>query len=270
MSESSTRYPSRGGNAVAGRLLPPVLVFVVVMILAEAVIRGLGVKPYVVPRPSAVLGALWEKRDLLDALWTTTQGALLGFAASAVFGTLAAIGLASSSWARRAFYPYTLFFQTVPLVAVAPLLIFWFDPGLTSVAVCAFIVSVFPVIANALTGLRSTDPALLDLFRLYGAGPISRLWKLQLPSALPSLFTGLRVAAGLAVIGTVVAEFLVSPLGQDEGLGVRIANAARNGQTATVFAAVLLASFLGLALFGAINLAGSLLLRRWHASERAR
>jgi NitT/TauT family transport system permease protein len=209
-----------------------------------------------------------ERADLLDGLWTTAQGALLGFAASAVIGTLAAIALASSAWARRAFYPYTLFFQTVPLVAVAPLLIFWLNPGLTSVAVCAFIVSVFPVIANTLTGLRSTDPALLDLFRLYHAGPLARLWKLRLPSALPSFFTGLRVAAGLAVIGTVVAEFLVGTLGAGEGLGVRIASAARNGHTDRVFAAVLLASFLGLALFGAINLAGMLLLRRWHASER--
>jgi NitT/TauT family transport system permease protein len=137
------------------------------------------------------------------------------------------------------------------------------------VAVCAFIVSVFPVIANTLTGLRSTDPALLDLFSLYHAGPWARLWKLRLPSALPSLFTGLRVAAGLAVIGTVVAEFLVATLGPQEGLGIQIANAGKNGHLDRVFAAVLLASFLGLALFGAINLAGLLLLRRWHASERS-
>ncbi len=127
--------------------------------------------------------------------------------------------------------------------------------------------SVFPVIANTLTGLRSTDPALLDLFRLYHAGPLARLWKLRLPSALPSLFTGLRVAAGLAVIGTVVAEFLVATLGPNEGLGIRIASAGKYGHLDVVFAAVLLASFLGLALFGAINLAGMLLLRRWHASE---
>ncbi len=257
-------------NAFLAQFLPPTLVLIVSAGAVECLVAVLGIKPYLLPRPSLVIATLFRERaDLLNGLWTTAKGALLGFAASAVIGTLSAIALASSIWARRAFYPYTLFFQTVPLVAVAPLLIFWLDPGLTSVAVCAFIVSVFPVIANTLTGLRSTDPALLDLFRLYHAGPFARLLKLRLPSALPSLFTGLRVAAGLAVIGTVVAEFLVGTLGAGEGLGVRISNAAKNGHTDRVFAAVLLASFLGLALFGAINLAGLFLLRRWHASEQS-
>ena len=263
------RFRPRRPNPFLTHFLPPALVLIVSAGLVEALAAGLGLKPYLLPRPSAVLATLFRERaDLLDGLWTTAKGALLGFSASAVIGTISAIALASSVWARRAFYPYTLFFQTVPLVAVAPMLIVWLNPGLTSVAVCAFIVSVFPVIANTLTGLRSTDPALLDLFRLYHAGPLARLWKLRLPSALPSIFTGLRVAAGLAVIGTVVAEFLVGTLGAGEGLGVRISNAAKNGHTDRVFAAVLLASFLGLALFGAINLAGLLLLRRWHASER--
>ena len=155
-------------------------------------------------------------------------------------------------------------------MAVAPLLIYWFDPGLGSVAILRVYRVGFSGIANTLTGLRSTDPVLLDLFKLYGSGPSARLWKLQLPSALPSMFTGLRVAAGLAVIGTVVAEFLVGTIVEHEGLGVKIYNASRNGHTDRVFAAVLLASILGSVLFGAVNLAGSMFLRRWHASERGR
>ncbi len=135
-------------------------------------------------------------------------------------------------------------------------------------ALSSFIVSVFPVIANTLAGLLSTDPALEDLFRLYEAGRWARLWKLKLPSALPSIFTGLRIAAGLAVIGTVVGEFLVGLFGPGEGLGVRIISAKKTGHTDIVFAAVLIASLLGLAMFAAINLAAKLLLRRWHASEQ--
>jgi NitT/TauT family transport system permease protein len=180
----------------------------------------------------------------------------------------AAIILAASPWIRRAFYPYTLFFQTVPIVAIAPLLVIWFDAGLVSVSMSAFIVSVFPVIANTLAGLLSTDPALLDLFQLYRAGPIQRLWKLRLPYALPSIVTGMRVAAGLAVIGTVVGEFLVGTLGDAEGLGVKIVGAMKTGHTDKMFAAVLIASLLGLALFAAVNGVGHLLLRRWHTSEQ--
>jgi NitT/TauT family transport system permease protein len=116
--------------------------------------------------------------------------------------------------------------------------------------------------------LLSTDPALEDLFRLYGASRWARMWKLKLPTALPSIFTGLRVAAGLAVIGTVVGEFLVGLFGPGEGLGVRIVSAKKQGRTDEVFAAVLIASLLGLAMFAAINLAAKMLLRHWHASER--
>jgi NitT/TauT family transport system permease protein len=183
---------------------------------------------------------------------------------------IAAIALSGSSLVRRAFYPYTVFFQTVPIVAIAPLLVIWFDAGLTSVAVSAFIVSVFPVIANTLAGLMSTDPALEDLFRLYGASAWARLWKLKLPAATPNIVTGLRVAAGLAVIGTVVGEFLVGVFGAGEGLGVRIVSAKKMGRTDELFAAVLIASLLGLAMLAAINLAGRLLLRHWHASEQDR
>ena len=132
----------------------------------------------------------------------------------------------------------------------------------------AFIVSVFPVIANAINGLLSTDPALVDLFRLYGARRLDALWKLRLPSALPGLFSGLRVAAGLAVIGTVVAELLVGQIGEGAGLGVAITTAAKYGRTDRMFAGVLLTSLLGLALFAGVNLAGHRLLRRWHASEK--
>ena len=237
--------------------------------LLEAYVRLRDVPMFLLPPPSAVLRTLARDRShLLAALWTTALAAGIGFAASTVTGILAAVALSASPLVRRAFYPYTLFFQTVPIVAIAPLLVVWFGAGLQSVAISAFIVSVFPVIANTMTGLLSTDPALADLFRLYGAGPVASLWKLRLPSALPSLFTGLRVAAGLAVIGTVVGEFLVGLLGEDEGLGVKVIGAMRNGRTDRMFAAVLLASLLGLALFAAVNFAGNRLLCRWHASER--
>jgi len=257
-------------HSLFAALWPPIAVLIIVCAILEELGRSGAVPRFLLAPPSAVGEFLIHHRaDLLISLWTTAQAALIGFAASAILGILAAIALASSPLIRRAFYPYTVFFQTVPIVAIAPLLVIWFGPGLASVAVSAFIVSVFPVIADTLTGLLSTDPALIDLFHLYKASSWARLWKLRLPAALPSILTGLRVAAGLAVIGTVVGEFLVGLLGAGEGLGVRIVSAKKMGRIDELFAAVLVASLLGLAMFTAINLAGRLLLRHWHASERA-
>ncbi len=250
-------------------ILPPLVVFGLIVAGLEYIVTARSIPSYELPKPSEVWQTLIEDRvDLTAALWTTAKASLMGFGASIVVGILAAVALAGSRWIRRAFYPYTIFFQTVPIVAIAPMLVIWWDAGLTAVSISAFIVSVFPVIANTTAGLLSTDPALVDLFTLYGGGPITRLWKLRLPYALPSIFSGLRVASGLAVIGTVVGEFLVGTLGDEEGLGVRIVNAGKNGRTDRVFAAVLAASLLGLAMFAAVNLVGHLTLRRWHASEQ--
>lgn len=250
-------------------IIPPLIVFVVVVIALEIYLRAADVKPYLMAYPSQIADAFHtHANELFPALGWTALSALCGFACSGVVGVLSAIVLASSSLLRRAIYPYTVFFQTVPIIAIAPLLTFWLSAGIGPVAVCAFIVSVFPVIANTLTGLLSTDPALRDLFKLYGAGPVATIWRLRLPAALPSLFTGLRVAAGLAVIGTVVAEFLVGQIMNQAGLGVLIVDGIHQSHLDTAFAAVLLASMLGLAMFAAVNLAAKLSLRRWHASER--
>jgi NitT/TauT family transport system permease protein len=249
-------------------VLPPLVVLLIVLALAEAVIVMRGIPRYLLPRPTDVVHSIaTDWRDLLASLWITARAALIGFGASVIFGLLIALLLSTSRLVQRAFYPYTIFFQTVPIVAIAPLLVIWFNPGLQSVAICAFIVSVFPVIANALTGLLSTDPALRDLFRLYGAGAMATLWKLKLPSALPNIYTGMRIAAGLAVIGTVVGEFVAGSL-DEQGLGIVVVESAKLSRMDKVFAAVLAASLLGLLMLSAVNLASWLTLRRWHASEQ--
>lgn len=256
------------GPSIFAQIWPPIVVLMVA-VLALQIAAAILNEPFLLPRPAAVARVMIQRSDQLAAsLWTTAEAALIGFFASAIAGVGIGMVLSASPLVRRAIYPYTVFFQTVPIVAIAPLLMIWCGPGLGAVALSAFIVSVFPVIASTLSGLLSTDPALEDLFRLYGASRWARLWKLKLPSALPSIFTGLRVAAGLAVIGTVVGEFLVGLFGPGEGLGVRIVSAKKTGRTDEVFAAVLIASLLGLAMFAAINLAAKLLLRHWHASEQ--
>ncbi len=246
------------------RALPPIIVFIVAVLLLELLVRALHVRPGFLPPPSAVAQSfVREGAHLWVALSETAQGALTGFALSCAVGIILAVLLSSASWVQRAFYPYTIFFQTVPVIAIAPLLVIWCGYGLPTVIASAFIVSVFPIIANTLSGLLSTDPALRDLFRLYGAGRFSTMMKLRLPYALPNIMTGLRISAGLAVIGAVVGEFIGGG-----GLGTVVSVAGRNQRTDTAFAAVLLASMLGLAMVAVVNLLSHLTLAHWHASER--
>jgi NitT/TauT family transport system permease protein len=242
---------------------PPAITFVIVVLGWEGAVRAFSVPVFLVPPPSAVLGAAWlERVNLLRSLLTTAEGACLGFLLSISVGSLVGVLFSLSRWLERGLYPYALFLQTVPIVAVAPLLVLWFGPGLCAVAVSAFIVSVFPIIANTLAGLRSVDPRLSDLFRLYGAGLADTVLKLRLPSAIPSMLTGYKVASGLSVIGAIVGEFVAGFSEGNAGLGITVLSAYRQLRTDLLFAAVLLASLLGLSLFALVSGASTLLLRR--------
>ena len=182
-------------------VIPALIPLLLVIAAAELAVRYGLVKSYLVPAPSSVLRAMIESRvELFGALLTTSVSALVGFLLSTVAGIAIAVFLSSSRAIQRAFYPYAVFFQTVPIIAIAPLLVIWFGYGTRTVVASAFVVSIFPVIANTLSGILSTEPALLDLFRLYGASTLVTLFKLRFPAALPQILTGLRVASGLAVI----------------------------------------------------------------------
>lgn len=247
-------------------LLPALVPLVVVLPLLEWVVRSELVPAFLVPTPSSVLRAARDDfTELASATLQTTLGALGGFLLSAVVGVSAAMLLAASVWVQRALYPYAVFLQTVPIIAIAPLLVIWIGFDLRTVVASAFIVSIFPVIANTLTGLLSTDASLRDLFRLYGAGSLVTLFKLRLPFALPNVFTGLRIAAGLCVVGAIVGEFITGG-----GIGGVIDVARTQQDVNKIFACLLIGSFLGIVLFGLVNLASWLALRRWHASEASR
>ncbi|MET0789971.1 MAG: ABC transporter permease [Polyangiaceae bacterium] len=265
MSEPLRQRASRT-HEIASVALPPALTFVIVIALWEGAVRALAVPAFLVPPPSAVLRAVWTERSALgSSLLTTAEGACLGFLLSACLGTLLGLLFSLSRWLERGLYPYALFLQTVPIVAVAPLLVLWFGPGLRAVSVSAFIVSVFPIIANTVAGLRSVDPRLTDLFRLYGAKLADTVLKLRLPTAIPSIMTGFKVASGLSVIGAIVGEFVAGFSEGNAGLGITVLTAYRQLKTDLLFAAVLLASLMGLTLFALVSGANALLLRRLRA-----
>lgn len=249
--------------------LPPLVAAIVFFLAWEVLVAQLHVKPFLLPAPSAIAKAAYaERKLLLSATQVTAETALAGFGLSAVVGVLVAIVLASSRLVERALFPYALVLQTVPIVAIAPLLVLWFGVGARAVTASAFIVSVFPVITNALAGLRSVDPNLRDLFRLYGASRLARLFRLELPWATPNIATGLRVACGLAVIGAIVGEFVAGFAEEDQGLGIVVLTSYRQLRTDLLFAAVGGSALLGLALFAAVTIASHVVLRRWHASAK--
>ena len=175
---------------VMRNVLPPIVPMVVVTFAAEIAVRQAWLPAFLVPAPSSVIASMFrDAPELWRATFDTAIAALVGFGMSAILGGLIAIALSSAPWVQRAFYPYAVFFQTVPIIAIAPLLVIWFGWNRTVVA-SAFIVSIFPVIANTLTGLLSTDLPLRDLFQLYNANRVATLFKLRLPFALPHILTG--------------------------------------------------------------------------------
>ena len=243
-------------------VVPPIVPMIIVTLVAELAVRLAWVPSFLIPAPSSVILSLfYDWPDLWRAALDTMIAAVVGFVLSAVMGILIAVVLSSSAWIQRAFYPYAVFFQTVPIIAIAPLLVIWVGWDRTVVA-SAFIVSIFPVIANTLSGLLSTDLALRDLFRLYNAKRLVTLLKLRIPFALPHVLTGLRIAAGLAVIGAIVGEFITGA-----GIGGSIIVSRQQNRVDKVFAGLILASLLGIVLFMVINFISWLALRHWHASE---
>jgi NitT/TauT family transport system permease protein len=260
---------SRRLRDVAARLVPPLCAAVAMLVLWELWVRWTNPPRFLFCAPSEIWrGATARAGELGMATWKTTVAVVWGFALSAVVGVSTGVILSSNRLLERALYPFTVILQTVPLVAIAPMLVIWLHAGVQAVSVCAFIVSLFPIITNTLTGIRSIPSPQVELFWLYGARWWAVLFKLKLPGAVPNIMAGLRIAAGLAVIGAVVGEFVAGELGADRGLGIVVVVAAKQGELPMLFAAVALASLLGVAMVGAVNAAAYLLMYRWHVSQR--
>lgn len=241
------------------RVLPPLIPFVLFVLVAEFLVQKNIVPSYILPAPSSVYESLnTDFAEYRGALTDTLGAAFVGLTAACIAGVASALLLSSSDWTERALYPYATFFQTVPIVSIAPLLVIWFGFGFKTVAISAFIVSIFPIIANTLAGLKFTDPALLDLFKLYGAGGFKTLFKLRLPFAVPQILVGIKISAGLSMIGAIIGEFIAGG-----GLGGVIDTARTQQRLDKVFAAILLASLSGILLVYLINLITKLFLHRW-------
>jgi NitT/TauT family transport system permease protein len=207
-------------------------------------------------------------KELLDALLLSAAVAGAGLAIAAMIGIITAIVMSQAGWVERSIYPYFVVLQTIPVLALVPLFGFWFGFGVECRVLVCVLIALFPIVANTLFGLRSVDEAHHDLFTLHRAGRITRLVKLQLPTALPSIFTGLRISAGLAVIGAIVGDFFFKQ--GDPGIGILIDLYRQRLQSEQLFAAVILSSLLGVLVFTACGWLSRRVVGGWHSSAMDR
>jgi NitT/TauT family transport system permease protein len=225
---------------------------------------------FVLPAPSAIWAAFQDNTAvLLPALGNTAIMTALAFVCAFVLGVGLAIAFAQSRLLERALYPYAVILQVTPIVSIAPFVVIWAGPDYPdrAVLILATIVAFFPILSNAYLGLKSADANLADLFQLYGATRWQTLTRLLLPSAQPYILAGVKIGAGLALVGAVVAE-MVAGSGAASGLAWRIVEASNRLEMAKMFAGLgLLASF-GILLFYGVSWLERRLLRRWHESAR--
>jgi len=231
------------------RLGPPLLLIAILLVGWELYARGSGVSPFVLPAPSHVVGALWTFRGeaARQALPTVIETAT-GFAASIIAAVAVAVALDRVSWARAAVEPLLVGSQTIPIVAIAPLVVVWFGFGLLPKVLVVILVTFFPVTIALLDGLGATPADASDLLRSFGASPGAAFRKLRWPSALPAFFTGLRISATYAVVAAVIGEYV----GATEGLGIWMQLSQRSFRTDLVFAAILLTAALSVLLYAAV------------------
>ena len=249
------------------KAIAPLVLGALILGLWEQVVRLLAIPPYILPGPLLIARTLVDDWALLaPSLWVTLGITLEALAAAVAIGGLLAILFSLSRWVELSLFPYAIILQVTPIVAIAPLIIIWANNVDLSLLICAWLVAFFPILSNTILGLRSVDRNLLSLFELYGAGRWRTLLHLRLPAALSYFLGGLRISGGLALIGAVVAEFVAGTGGSASGLAYRILESGYRLQIPRMFAALIMISLTGIAIFFLTSWIAHLCLRHWHES----
>ena len=260
------RDAGRPVDAAVRRFGPPVALVAILLGAWEVYARTSGVSPFVLPAPTQVLAALWDFRsEAIRHAVPTIIETVVGFSLSIVGATVVAIGLDRAAWARRAVEPLLVGSQTVPIVAIAPLIVVWFGFGLLPKVLVVVLVTFFPITIALLDGFASTSAGAADLLRSYGASAGQTFRKVRWPSGLPAFFTGLRISATYGVVAAVIGEYV----GATDGLGIWMQLSQRSFRTDLVFGAILLTAMLSIGLYAVVVAAERLTIPWWRASRAA-
>ncbi|MCA3654038.1 MAG: ABC transporter permease [Methylobacterium sp.] len=252
-------------------ILAPILVGILIIGLWEWVVRYKNIPSYLFPGPLVIAQTLVQDwHTLSGALWITLRITFAALIAAVSVGVALAILFTQSKWLERSLFPYAVILQVTPVVAIAPLIIILAEDVNLSLLICAWIVAFFPILSNTILGLNSADHNLVSLFQLYGANRWQTMRYLRLPASLPYFLGGLKISGGLALIGAVVAEFVAGSGGSASGLAYRILESGYQLKIPRMFAALLLISLSGIAIFLATSWLSHRLLHRWHESALKR
>lgn len=244
----------------------PFVTLIALLAAWEALVRGFGIAPQILPAPSLIAQTLIADASLLfGSLLVTLRITLLALLIAVIAGVALAMLFASSRLAERALFPIAVTLQVTPVIAIAPLLLIYLEPG-SAVLACAALVAFFPILSNTALGLASADRQLRDLFALYDAGRWQTLLRLRVPTALPYFLGGLRIAGGLALIGAVVGEIAAGAAGAGSGLAWRIVEAGHRINIPRMYAALILIALAGIVIFAALSWLQRSVLARWHES----
>lgn len=262
--------PPRPRRGIVRRLLPPLGVLAIVLGIwyAFSYVLLRESQRFLLPPPHRVVSVGFldtgNLTEILRGLWSTTQVAVVGLGIAIAIGMLMAVAMSQARWVEDSLYPYAVVLQTIPIIALVPLIGFWFEFNFRSRVIVCVLISLFPIVTNTLFGLKSADAQLHDLFTLRGATRWTRLRKLQLPAALPAIFTGFRISAGLSVIGAIVGDFFFRQ--GEPGIG-RLLDVYRNRlESEELFTAIFFSSLLGLVVFWGFGFVANRVLRSWHES----
>jgi NitT/TauT family transport system permease protein len=248
-----------------GRRLGAVGAFLLFFAVWELGVRLFGVKEYLLPPPTVVVGALVQNyAKVLESALVTTHEIIAGYALAVAVSIPLALAIAYSRFMEETVYPVIVFLQIVPKIAIAPLFLIWFGFGFTPKLLLVFLLSFFPIVVSSIAGFKSIDPDIMDFARTTGAGSWRLFAKIRLPQALPGIFTGLKVGAALSATAAVVAEFVAS----DRGLGYLLLQYNGDLNTPMVFATILVLSGIGLGVYYAVELVERIAIP-WHVSQQA-
>ena len=257
-------------NRIAKWMLPS-LVMALTLLAWHFYVTLNNIPHYVLPGPLLVGQSIIEDWGILwPAMLTTSRLTVLALIFAVIGGVTLAVAFTQSKWAEMSFFPYAVILQVTPVVAIAPLLQIYVESAFVAALLCAWIVAFFPILSNTTIGLKSADHNLQDLFTIYGATRWQRLRYLSAPSALPFFLGGLRIAGGLALIGAVVAEFVIGRAGTGLGLASTLLEASYRFNFGRLYAALILISAMGVVIFAITSLFSHLMLRKWHESALKR
>ncbi|MFK7889806.1 MAG: ABC transporter permease [Granulosicoccus sp.] len=271
LDEEALAYAKRERWLKVARWTLPSLVLVVVLGAWQAYVSLAQVPHYILPSPLLIAKTLVSDWQVLwPALLVTGRLTFLALLLAVIGGLCIAVAFTQSKWVELSFFPYAVILQVTPVVAIAPLLQIYMDSAFSAALLCAWIVAFFPILSNTTVGLKSAEHNLQDLFSIYGASKWQRLRLLSAPSALPYFLSGLRIAGGLALIGAVVAEFVIGRAGTGLGLASTLLEASYRFNFGRLYAALVLISAMGVAVFAMMSLISYLALHRWHESAMKR